>query len=115
MEKNEQDVPEKKEKSKLKPKGPKLDGQAFGKPSKRVITPRRDRADSAHDLPSGLDNVGVTVDEIMDKYYGKLHHEIINLGLKLVSEKYNGASIRCLAILRAMIKFIKDYDVGKFP
>jgi ElaB/YqjD/DUF883 family membrane-anchored ribosome-binding protein len=83
--------------------------QVFDKPSKKS-TPRRERADSQHDLPSGMDNVSVTVEEILEKYYGKLHYEIITLGLKLVAEMINGASLRCLAIIRALIKFTKDYQ-----
>lgn len=41
---------------------------------------------------------------------GKLHHEIITLGLKLVSGKINGASLRTLSILRALIKFVQSYE-----
>jgi len=95
-----------KKKNKIKEMG------EFGKINKAASS-RRERVDSSHDLPSGMDNVTVTIDEIMNKYYGKLHHEVINLGLKLVSEKINGASLRCLAILKAIIKFIKDYQLGK--
>ena len=72
---------------------------------------RRDRTDSAVELPA-FDSVSVTVEEIMEKYYGKLHYEIISLGLKLVAGKINGPSMRCVSILRALIKFINDYKHG---
>lgn len=97
------------------PKGP-GSGPGKGKPQsnvKRAISTSRDRTESIHELPTGLDNVSVTVEEIMDKYYGKLHHEVVSLGLKLVAERITDASLRCLAIIRAIIKFTKDYQLGK--
>lgn len=105
-----------KEDKKNKQKEEKKSGQTLDIKSakkQRSATPRRDRAESAHELPTGLDTVSVTVEEIMEKYRGKLHHEIIDLGLKLVAEKINDASLRCLAIIRAIIKFTKDYHCGK--
>ena len=112
-EKAEEQKQGKNQKGKNKKKGENKGGYGQLTKPRQPTTPRRDRTDSAYDLPSGMDNVSVSVEEIMSKYYGKLHPQVINLGLQLVSEKLNGASLRCLGILKAIIKFVKDYEIGK--
>ena len=45
----------------------------------------------------------------MDKYHGEIHHEIVNIGLKIISGKIKESNMICLSILSGLIKFTKDY------